>query len=426
MSDRLDLHVLALMGQRAHHQKWAKVVGHSAMDDTARELVKALGIYYDTTGAEAVNWSEFYSWLTVVHMPWKKAAVKQMWHAICQQLTTLEVGEALSQQIIGALTDRHHAAEVRDMVEDIVEGRGRWGYPDVAKAVEKWGETAHQEGAGGKYDHHFVSGPLAQQIQDTATEAGLEWRLEDLNVGYGPLRAGDLVMIAARPGTGKTSLVLYNVTYMTSQLPPGQCCIYFGNEEDGTIIRERAVQAALAAPSKAIQAQPQEAEQAYNNVMGGPDRIMVYSNRHLHIDELVEVCEEYRPGLIVVDQLRKVGGFEKAWNETERFQKLWMEARDLASRLRAPLITVHQANQEADGKLRLKASQLEGCKTEIQGELDLLLMMGCSDPGSPTRMLSIAKTKSRGGPRTDPAYKHGSFPLQFYDETAMFEGSMTR
>lgn len=420
--DQLDLNTLKLLEDRATHQQFSRFVTSSVLEDNSRAVVEALGAYYEAMpDVSRVDWAEFGTWLTTVHSPWVKAERKQVYRAMCARLDELTLSPDLYDSLVHALNERNYAAELREIAEDVCEGRGRRSLDEAFKLLTEYKESNPTSSASG-LAAYFVDDDLADTITDV-NAPGLEWRLEELNVGAGPLRLGDLVLLGARPEAGKTSLVLYNAVYMAAQLPPDRPVIYFCNEEDGRRVRVRAIQAALGVTSAQIRDNANKASEAFYKRVGGPDKFRVLRKRDLHIDEIIAVCEEYNPGLIIVDQLRKCAGFEKAASPTERFQRLFMEARDLACRI-APVIAVHQADQTAEGQMRLRASQLEACKTEIQGEIDLLLMLGCADPSQPSRMLTICKNKLTGGPRSDDTYKHASFPLQFDASRAKYEGTM--
>ena len=69
-------------------------------------------------------------------------------------------------------------------------------------------------------------------------------------------------------------------------------------------------------------------------------------------------------------------------------------------------------------------AQLYGSKTGIQGEADVILMIGCEDNGQDIRYISIPKNKLPGGPRSVPGLRHGKFEVNFDHQTGRFTSNM--
>jgi hypothetical protein len=86
------------------------------------------------------------------------------------------------------------------------------------------------------------------------------------------------------------------------------------------------------------------------------------------------------------------------------------------------VICIHQADASAEGVKWLNQSQLYGSKTGVQGEADVLIMIGAThEPGDENRRyISICKNKLPGGPRTEIALRRGKHEVMFDGDIARF------
>ena len=117
-----------------------------------------------------------------------------------------------------------------------------------------------------------------------------------------------------------------------------------------------------------------------------------------------------------------MGGYEKRANsEVARLAKIFQHARTLATEY-GPVIAVHQAGGSATNVMFPADNQLEGSQTEVQGELDVQIMLGAEDKGSPERGLSIVKNKLAGGEKSEELYRHHKWTVRILPEIGRYEG----
>jgi replicative DNA helicase len=345
-----------------------------------------------------LDWDDFSTWFCVVKHPSysrDKLDIYRNFITNTKEYTDTNTTEA----VLEALSEREVATQISDIALSVASGEGVHALSEIHPLLDTvtlptvtFEEVTHD----------------IEDLEETFTTSGLEWRLDCLNQAIGPVNKGDMILIAARPEVGKTSFLTSEATHMLSQLPEDKCIVWFCNEEAGTRVRWRIIQALLNKTTAEITADKAQANADYK--AAGGHRIRLIDNHDLNFHDIKSILQGLNPGLIIYDQLRNVRGFERSSTDVERLKCLYREARATAQL--APSITVHQARGDAEGELWLHQNQLEGVQTEVQGALDVQVMLGRShDPSydDNLRGLSIVKNKLTGGASTDPSKRHGKF-----------------
>jgi replicative DNA helicase len=259
-------------------------------------------------------------------------------------------------------------------------------------------------------------------LNTTYGEGGYKWRLECLNTSCGPLRPSNLVLVAGRPNMGKTTLMMSEVSFMSKQIKGDRPVLVVHNEEGPQgELQLRWMSSVLGATAKQISEKPGAAMDAYIKTLGYQNRIIVKHMPGASVQEIEALLVKHNPAIIAIDQLRLCSGFGQNSTEVERLKELYRWARIQASTF-GPFFTVHQAGDTAEGLTHLQGNMLEGCKTEIQGALDLQLMIGSSDPMGTPRTLNIVKNKLAGSIDSDPQYRHHSWEVKINPSIARYEG----
>ena len=90
------------------------------------------------------------------------------------------------------------------------------------------------------------------------------WKFnEDLNKSVGPIRDGDLVIVAKRPEVGGTSFLASELTFMFEQMGDKNAII-FNNEEAPDKIYTRLISAALGIDYRTLMGNPAKYTADYN------------------------------------------------------------------------------------------------------------------------------------------------------------------
>ena len=300
----------------------------------------------------------------------------------------------------------------------------------LAEEALKYSETASdstkleeaisrfQQSVDGKPDDvPFVNLSLEEIYNEQIKLPGLRWRLNCLNRSLGSLRKGDFGVVFARPETGKTTFLTSEISYFAQQTDAP--IIWFNNEEQGGKVLFRIYQAVLGATRESIGARLTQAKEAY--IKATKDNIKVYDSAAIHRHDVEKICKEYKPSLIVFDQLSKIKGITND-REDLRLGGLFAWARELAKEY-CPVIAINQADVSGEGKKYLTMDNVANAKTAIQAEADWILGIGAShDNGFEyVRHFNISKNKLIGDEDSDPKLRHGKFDVLIQPEIARYK-----
>ena len=314
------------------------------------------------------------------------------------------------------LIEVDYATKIYDVCVGISTGRGG----DLTALEPMIKEYKREVGATMNKSAVFVN-PSLSYISSVVAKEGLNWRLKELNVGLGPLRKGDFVIIAARPETGKTTFMASEASYMLSQIQPDEHIVWINNEEASNKVMMRVIQAYHGVTSSELLANPEHYEKDF--ITDGGDRFLVLDDDSgvKSVNKIATLFEEFKPALIVFDQLDKVHGFSTESRDDLRIGKLYEWARDVAKDY-CPVIAVSQVDGTGEGEKWIQMNQLRGSKTDKIGEADAIITIGKSnEPGMDlNRFIHIPKNKLFGGSETLEPHRHGCFEVDINPSIARY------
>jgi len=111
--------------------------------------------------------------------------------------------------------------------------------------------------------------------------------------------------------------------------------------------------------------------------------------------ELERIIQETRPDILFVNQLRQLK-FKGVDGEVALLARAGNTMRNLAKKYDIVTVSIHQAADEADGKLTLDLRDMYMSKTALQGDIDLALGIGANQEfyDNHRRMISVCKNKN--------------------------------
>lgn len=153
----------------------------------------------------------------------------------------------------------------------------------------------------------------------------------------------------------------------------------------------------------------------------GGNKIVFIDRPTLHKNEIERVCARYNPGLIVIDNIDKVAGFEADRRDLV-LGAIYKWARTLAKTY-APILSVGQADTTGHNTKWLNENQMADSKTGKPAEIDFIIGIGRveSETGETVRYISIPKNKLRGDKNTDEKYRHGRFETLLLAEYSAYK-----
>lgn len=330
---------------------------------------------------------------------------------LVNQIHGSNIGEDVLKDVIKQLIDRAQAHELALIAIDVSEGR-----KPLTSVLDYYSRFEEET----KIDEvKFVTDDLEELYNETVHKPGLRWRLKALNKMLGSLRKGDFGFLFARPETGKTTFLASEVTHMAGQLKAEDGPIlWYNNEEQGNKVKVRCYQAALGCNLSKLYSNRPRAMEYYTKATN--NKINIFDSASTNKRQIETICKEYKPSLIIFDQIDKIKGFDSD-REDLRLGSIYIWARELAKTY-CPVIGVCQADVSGEGKKWLDMGNVANAKTSKQAEADWILGIGAvHDIGLEfIRYLHLSKNKLSGDEDSDPSMRHGRSEVIIKPEIARY------
>lgn len=327
---------------------------------------------------------------------------KDYYLGVLEQLQKLEVSEHTTATLIQSILSNKQLKEISLAAYDVTQGK--LAVSKINEILQDFLKT--QETLAKEEEFEFISDDLEQLADTSVKQHGLRWRLNTLNSMLGSLRKGDFGFIFARPETGKTTFLASETTFMAEQLgADAGPVIWFNNEEQGNKVKLRCYQASLGLNMTQLFADLKTNQAKYLEKTKGKHKI--FDSGIINKSTVEQVCKQYKPSLIVFDQIDKVHGFHND-REDLRLGAMYQWARELAKEF-CPVIAVCQADGTGEGQKWLNMGHVANAKTAKQAEADWIVGIGkIPDAGyENVRYLHASKNKLIGDEDTVPDLRHG-------------------
>ena len=233
-------------------------------------------------------------------------------------------------------------------------------------------------------------------------------QLEGVNEGH-------LIEVGARPNTGKTSFHASLIASPNGFAHQGAKCVILCNEEAYHRVGARYLTAATGMTVHEVKNNPARARDAYNAVNKNI-KIKDASDRDMAWVE--SVCKSYKPDIVVLDmgdKFARTGGFARP---DEALKANAIYARQIAKAHNCAIFYMSQLSADAEGKVLLNQSMMEGSRTGKAAEADLMILIAKNpvvdgqEEEDTQRHLNVVKNKLSGW--------HGVVHCEFDYKTARY------
>jgi hypothetical protein len=162
-----------------------------------------------------------------------------------------------------------------------------------------------------------------------------------------------------------------------------------------------------------------ESKHEYEEWLGEKQFQLIYNNQ-MTIQSIRRTIEKYKPAIVGVNVLLKVGGIQRK-EDHDKLEQLGVQLRAMSADFNCPIFAVTQADPQADGVKYIPQTWIYKSKTALQGESDILIMIGTDDEGTEEdRYIHVAKNKIPPSVYTEPACKHIKAHVAFDVATGRF------
>ena len=415
---KIENKMLIVLGSRELYSLYREHVPRNALSPTSEIVLGYMDKYWSSFPDETIiDWDDFQVWIaTTAGGDPNVEAIKatcEVNSTLLRTTPSLANGAGVAADIFKATIERYITDELAEISESAKKDATRLDTAEVRALLELHDRVEEGVGGDGELDSITVSTELKEILEKTGIETGgLAFSLPCLSLGAGPLRAGDNVVVAARPEVGKTTFLVHQLSYMVKESETASAVI-FSNEESGERVALRLYQSVLGWTTKQILDDPAKAEDEYNRALAGdPGRIRIVHGS-LSRRDCERAIEKYKPDIIGINMLQKIGGFRlrKSSNDIELFAAQGIWTREIASGYNLCVLSAWQAGASAQGQAWIEQDDIYQSKTGIVAEADLIIGIGDKlDPMAPEcRYIHLSKNKLTGDGSSDPRFRHGYF-----------------
>jgi len=410
-----DIDLLVVTSKKDTYNRFKEHVKKHNVSPITLEIFNVLGEYWDNYPTRTeINYAEFRTFFSIVKG--RKVKDPSAYEIAFDNLEdALDNPSPIVKDLLGKLIQTDYATQIYDVCLKIGTGMGG----DLDSIEPLLSAYKKEIGTRVEKDDVFVK-PSLDYLSKVVAAGGLRWRLKELNVALGPIRKGDFIIIAARPETGKTTFTASEASYMMSQLQPDEHVIWINNEEASNKVMMRVIQAFNQVTSGELLSDTALCESKF--IAAGGDRFLILDDDSgiKSVHKIARLFNEYKPGLIIFDQLDKVQGFKQD-REDLRIGQLYEWARDVAKDY-CPVIAISQVDGTGEGEKWIQMNQLRGSKTDKIGEADAIVTIGKSNEPAMDlqRFIHIPKNKLFGGSETLEAHRHGCFEVEIEPSKARY------
>mgnify|MGYP003635437092 FL=1 len=237
-------------------------------------------------------------------------------------------------------------------------------------------------------------------LERSDLEAQWKFNLPTLARKVEGVSGGHLIMIGARPETGKTSSHASFIAGPNGFAEQGAKCVILCNEEIVTRVASRYLSASTGMTLNQIRDNPSGARAKYQKIK---DQVKFMDATGKDMSWVESVIKSYKPDIVVIDMGDKFAKPNGAAREDMILKANAIYARDIAKQYECALFYMSQLSAEAEGKVILNQSMMEGSKTGKASEADLMLLIA-KNPAigdddtmeDPMRHINITKNKLSG------------------------------
>jgi hypothetical protein len=214
------------------------------------------------------------------------------------------------------------------------------------------------------------------------------------------VNGGHLIMIGARPETGKTSSHASFIAGPKGFAEQGAQCIILCNEEAVHRVASRYLNSSTGMTLNQIRDNPSAAREKYQHIK---DHVKFIDATGKDMSWVEAVVKSYNPDIVVLDMGDKFGKNTGQAREDMVLKAAAIYARDIAKQYNCAIFYMSQLSAEAEGKVILNQSMMEGSKTGKASEADLMLLIA-KNPAineddtaeDPMRHINVTKNKLTG------------------------------
>ena len=326
--------------------------------------------------------------------PTLTTAQKQAYSALFHKIKgETPMGSDIAQEVLSKLFQQVVGEDIANLGFDYVNG-DKSSLEPLRLLLEQYGDD-FTPNLNVEWDDIEIETLLARndlEARWTFNIASLTRKVEGVNSGH-------LIEIGARPNTGKTSFHASLIAAPGGFAHQGANCIILCNEEGYHRVGARYLTAATGMTMREVKDNPAKARELYAPVK---ERIKIKDATGRDMAWVESICKSYKPDIVLLDmgdKFAKTGGFART---DEALKANAVHARMIAKQHDCAMFYMSQLSADAEGKVLLNQSMMEGSRTGKAAEADLMVLIAKNpviegqDEEDTQRHLNVVKNKLTG------------------------------
>ena len=332
--------------------------------------------------------------LFMANNPTLTTAQKQAYSSLFNNIKREQpMGGDVAQEVLSKLFQKVIGEEIATLGCDYVDGM-QTSLDPLRQILEQYGDD-FTPSAKVEWDDIELETLLARndlEARWTFNIPSLTRKVEGVNDGH-------LIEVGARPNTGKTSFHASLIASPGGFAHQGANCIILCNEEGYHRVGARYLTAATGMTMQEIKKNPTKARDLYAPVK---ERIKIKDATGRDMAWVESICKAYKPDIVLLDmgdKFARTGGFARP---DEALKANAIHARMIAKQHECAVFYMSQLSADAEGKVLLNQSMMEGSRTGKAAEADLMVLIAKNPPvdnqeeEDTQRHLNVVKNKLSG------------------------------
>lgn len=246
---------------------------------------------------------------------------------------------------------------------------------------------------------NYVDNSIDSLIQNSNNSTKWQFNVHSLHNAVQGLDNGMLFVIGARSNVGKSSFHATLCAGPHGWAQQGAKILVLCNEEKPERVASRYMTAATGMTMPQIVANKAQAHRLYDPLK---DNLKFVDATGKHMNWAEAVIKNHKPDIVVLDIGSKFAEDGAASNNHETLKANAIYARNIGKMYGCLVVYCTQLSAEAEGKIVLSQAMIEGSKTGLAGESDLMILIARNPPMNDQteddgmRYLNIVKNKISG------------------------------
>jgi len=299
-----------------------------------------------------------------------------------------EPSESIASDILSSVYKRNLAHKVAVIATDIFNGQDK-SFNEIKNLLDNVEEKESEKDSP-------VTEDIPELLESLEVQTKFEFNLPSLHEQVPGIGPGNLVIIFARPESGKTAFWVNLVGGLQGFASQGAKVHALINEEPAVRTQMRVINAHTGMTKPEIIDNMDLAKEKWKGIK---DNVKLLDTVDWTIDDVDAHCSKHAPDILIIDQLDKVGVSGNFSRTDEKLREVYTSTREVAKRHNCCVIAISQASADAHGKTRISFDMMENSKTGKAAEADLIIGIGkhgTLDSLDTTRVLCISKNKISG------------------------------